>query len=379
MRRVPQVSPGAGYARHRREIDEAIARVLRSGEYILGSEVATFEAEFAAHHAVPHAVGVASGTDAIECALRACGIGSGDLVYTVSHTAVATVAGIERCGATVAFVDVDERTYTMDPGRLEEALSRAPHGGERPRAVIPVHLYGCPADLVSICEIAARHGLRVIEDCAQAHGASLRGRAVGGWGDLAAFSFYPTKNLGALGDGGMVVTRDPDLEERLRMLRQYGWDERRVSAFPGMNSRLDEIQAAVLRVRLRHLEAENEQRRALAEAYTRRLANSEVTVPTAPPDARHVYHQYVVRTPERDELRRRLGHDGIATAIHYPIPVHRQPAYAGKLPHQPLPRTEAVADEVLSLPMFPQLALETVESVAEAVVRWSVDRRTPHR
>jgi dTDP-4-amino-4,6-dideoxygalactose transaminase len=372
-RRVPQASPASAYARHRREIQGAIARVLESGEYILGNEVAAFEAEFAAYLGVPHAVGVANGTDAIECALRACGIGPGDLVYTVSHTAAATVAAVERCGATAIVVDIDERSYTMDPGRLEEALANGAPGGGRPAAIVPVHLYGCPADMEAICGVAGRYGLRVIEDCAQAHGARLRGRTVGSWGDLAAFSFYPTKNLGALGDGGMVVTRDRALWERLRMLRQYGWDERRVSIIPGINSRLDEVQAAVLRVKLRYLEEENDRRRVLAKRYSDRLVGCRVTVPFVPADARHVYHQYVVRTPRREELRRELARQGVSTAIHYPVPIHRQPAFHTRVPRQGLPRTDAVAGEVLSLPMYPQLEMEVVEAVADAILDWSAE------
>jgi len=371
--RFPQTSPGAACERHRREIDEAIARVLGSGEYILGSEVTAFEDEFSAYLGIAHAIGVANGTDAIECALRACCIGRGDLVYTVSHTAVATVAAVERCGATPVFVDIDERTCTMDPDRLDEALRRQPGGTGAPRAVIPVHLYGCPADIEAIRVIASRHGLRVIEDCAQAHGVSVAGRSVGTWGDMATYSFYPTKNLGALGDGGMVVTSDAELAGRARALRQYGWNDQRVSMIPGMNSRLDEIQAAVLRVKLPHLDEETDQRRALAEIYTERLAPTGLTLPVAAAGARHVYHQYVIRTPRRDALRRHLAGEGIGTTIHYPVPVHRQPAYEGRLPHPPLPRTEAAAGEVLSLPMFPQLEPDAIGVVADSITRWLAD------
>src|SRR5688572_19253148 len=236
--------PRRGYLAYRDEIDSAISRVLQGGMYILGSEVASFEREFAAYLGVAHAIGVASGTDALIVALKACGVGPGDSVITVSHTAVATVAAIELAGATPVLIDIDPDTFTLDASQLEGAIAAHPST----RAVIPVHLYGHPADMPSILDAASRHDLYVIEDCAQAHGASLAGRMAGTWGHMAAFSFYPTKNLGALGDGGAVATNDPSIAERAAALRQYGWRTRYISDFPGMNSRLDEIQSAVLRV-----------------------------------------------------------------------------------------------------------------------------------
>lgn len=369
---VPQTDPKAGYLAHQTEIDAAVHRVLESGWYILGREVESFEQEFAAYIRVRHAIGVASGTDALELSLRACGVGPGDLVFTVSHTAVATVAAIELAGATPVLVDIDPVTYTMDPKCLEAALAQPPTG--IPKAIIPVHLYGHPADMPSILEIAKRYGLYVIEDCAHSHGATLDGRITGAWGDIAAFSFYPTKNLGALGDGGMVVTNDPALAERVRLLRQYGWRERYISDIPGGNSRLDELQAAVLRVKLQYLDKENMRRQSLAQTYNALLADTGLTLPEVRSGVSHVYHQYVVRLPQRDVLRTYLRQAGIGTLIHYPVPVHLQPAYQDQLPRvAPLPWTEQVARQVLSLPMFPQLSDDQIRRVGECIVRFHSD------
>jgi dTDP-4-amino-4,6-dideoxygalactose transaminase len=369
---VPQTDPKAGYLAHQAEIDSAIQRVLNSGWYILGREVESFEQEFAAYIGVRHAIGVANGTDALELSLRACDVDPGDLVFTVSHTAVATIAAIELAGATPVLVDIDPVTYTMDPNCLEAALAHPPAG--KPKAVIPVHLYGHPADMPSILELAKRHGLYVIEDCAQSHGATLDGRMTGAWGDIAAFSFYPTKNLGALGDGGMIVTDNPALAERVRLLQQYGWRERYISDIPGGNSRLGELQAAVLRVKLRGLDKENMRRQSLAETYNARLARAGLTLPTVRAGVSHVYHQYVVRLPSRDALRTYLQHAGIGTLIHYPVPVHLQPAYQGRLSLvAPLPWTEQAARQVLSLPMFPQLSDDQARQVSECILRFHND------
>ncbi|HQE99079.1 MAG TPA: DegT/DnrJ/EryC1/StrS family aminotransferase [Anaerolineae bacterium] len=350
------------YAALKTEVDAAIAGVLARGTFILGPEVVAFEREFAAYCGVAHAVGVGSGTEALHLALRACHIGPGDEVITVAHTAVATVAAIELSGARPIFVDLDPQRGTLDPSRLEAAIT------PRTRAVIPVHLYGCPAELTPILDIARRHRLRVIEDCAQAHGAGYEGRHVGSWGDLGAFSFYPTKNLGAYGDGGAVVTNDPELAERVRLLREYGWAERYVSHIKGLNSRLDELQAAILRVKLRHLEAWNARRRALAQHYGALLRDSGLQLPLDPPDGRHVYHLYVVRTPQREALRAFLREQGIGTLIHYPVPIHLQPAYAD-LGYGPrtLPETELAAAQVLSLPLYPELREDEVSAVCAAI------------
>ena len=366
---IPQTNPKAGYLARKEKIDAAIARVLDSGWYILGSEVTGFEREFAAYVGTAHAVGVGSGTDALWLALRACGVGAGDSVLTVSHTAVATVAAIGLCGAVPVFVDVDPSTFTMDPARLREAIEKFPVG--RLKAVVPVHLYGLPADMPAIREIADRHGIRVIEDCAQSHGAALGGKKTGTFGDIAAFSFYPTKNLGALGDGGIVVTGDAELADRVRLLREYGWRERYVSGIPGTNSRLDELQAAVLRVKLPHLDEDNESRRRLAGLYDALLGGAELTLPRGRPGADHVYHQYVIRIRERDKLKTHLREKGIGTLIHYPVPVHRQPAYVVTTGSKPLlSRTEEIAGEILSLPMYPELGEENVRRVCAEIAGW---------
>ena len=362
MTAIPLVDLKAAYHRLQAEIDAAVARVLASGWYILGPEVRAFESEFAAYLGVEHAVGVASGTDAVLLALRALGVGPGDEVITVAHTAVATVTAIELCGATPRLVDIDPVTYTLDPTHLAAAIT------PRTRAIVPVHLYGAPADLDAILAVARAHGLLVVEDCAQAHGARTQGRTVGTLGDAAAFSFYPTKNLGALGDGGAVATNRPEVAERLRLLRQYGWRERYVSDVAGTNSRLDELQAAILRVRLGHLEAENEARRRLAARYDAALAGLPIALPAARPADCPVYHLYVIRAAARDALAEHLRARGIGTGVHYPVPVHRQPAYA-HLGYGPgsLPATEAAAAEVLSLPMYPDLTEGAVDTVAAAI------------
>lgn len=361
--------PKAAYLARRPEIDRAIHDTLDSGWYILGRQVEAFETAFAPCVGAEAGIGVGSGTDAIEIALRACGIGPGDVVLTVSHTAVATVAAIERCGATPALVEVDPSSFTMDPDRLERAVQAA---GGRARAVVPVHLYGHPADMPAIGHIARRHGLRVIEDAAQAHGAAIDGRKVGSWGDAAAFSFYPTKNLGALGDGGMVVTSDPQLAARARSLRQYGWERRYISGVPGINSRLDELQAAVLRVRLCHLDEDNARRRAIARRYDGLLGATDLVLPVTRAGSTHVFHQYVVRTPRRDDLRAHLRELEIGSLIHYPAAVHQQPAYAERLPAvDRFDRTPRIVNEILSLPMYPELTDSQVDTVADAVLSWA--------
>jgi dTDP-4-amino-4,6-dideoxygalactose transaminase len=293
---------------------------------------------------------------------------------------VATVAAIVRAGAVPVLVDVDPATYAMDPGRLEDAVRAVARGGAgRPRAVVVVHLYGLPADLAALRDVCQRHSLLLVEDCAQSHGALYRGRAVGAWGDAAGFSFYPTKNLGAFGDGGAVVTSDPAVAERVRLLREFGWRERQRSEMPGCNSRLDELQAAILRVRLRALAGDNERRRRHAQLYQSALAGTDVGLPLVPPEREHVFHQYVVRSPDRASLRAHLGARGIASAIHYPLAVHQQPGYGALVVRLgKLVESERTASEVLSLPMYPQLDPSQVEEVAAAVRVWSRrDQRRP--
>ena len=362
---IPQTTPLAAYRVSRARIDRAIARVLTSGRYVLGPEVEAFEREFAAYIGCRHAVGVGSGTDALVLALRALGLPPGTLVATVSHTAVATVAAIELAGLTPLLLDIDPAIYTLAP----PALARAFAGGRRVGAVIAVHLYGQAADLDALVPLARLHGATLIEDCAQSHGAMLGGRRLGSIGDVACFSFYPTKNLGAVGDGGAVLTSDHDLAVRLRELREYGWRERYVSAVPGMNTRLDPIQAAVLRVKLPGLDRANARRAAIAARYDRGLAKTGLGLPVRRSGATHVFHQYVVRTPRRDAMRAVLDRAGIGTAVHYPVPVHLQPAYRGRVGLDPggLGESERAAREVLSLPMFPELGAAEVARVIAAI------------
>jgi len=362
--------PKANYLAHKEEIDQAIRRVLDSGWYILGQEGAAFEQEFAEYLGVSQAVGVGNGTDALEIALRACGVGVGDAVITVSHTVVATVAAIDLVGAMPILVDIDPATFTLDPNRLEDTIRQ--HQGSRIKAIIPVHLYGHPAAMPAIMEIARRHDLYVIEDCAQSHGAAIKGRKTGAWGDLAAFSFYPTKNLGALGDGGAVVTNNAELAQKLRLLREYGWQRRYISDLPGMNTRLDEIQAAVLRVKLQYLDQENNQRRQLAEVYNSCLADTPLVLPEVGQDVETVYHQYVVKSQKRERLRDFLKDNAVGTLIHYPVPVHRQPAYQNRvgIGSGGLPETEKAVGEILSLPMYPQMTNAQAQQVAELIAGW---------
>ncbi|HWX47389.1 MAG TPA: DegT/DnrJ/EryC1/StrS family aminotransferase [Roseomonas sp.] len=366
---VPQADPGAAYRAQQPAIDAAIARVLHSGWYILGSEGAAFEQEFAEWLGLARAVGCANGTDALVLALRGLGIGPGMTVATVSHTAVATVAAIEMVGATPLLLDIDPDTYTMDPDELLAVLDDPPPGLPPIRAVIPVHLYGQACDLVPMLEACRAAGVAVIEDCAQAHGATLGGRMLGTFGDVAAFSLYPTKNLAALGDAGIIATADTALAEHIAAIRQYGWKRRYLSDMVGVNSRMDELQAAVLRVRLPLLAAANARRQAIAAAYDAALAGGPVAPPTRRPGAEHVFHQYVIRSAEREELAMWLRAQGVATAIHYPLPVHQQEAYRDRTPLGPAgcAETEAAAREVLSLPIYPELNDAQVELVCAAL------------
>lgn len=372
MNSIPVCDPSAGILSRRDAIEAALRRVLESNRYILGPEVEAFEAEFAAWCGLRHTVGVANGMDALVLALRVLDIGPGDTVLTVSMTATATVAAVRAVGATPVLVDVHPDSALMDPQRVAEALARWPARLPLPRVILPVHLYGQPCAMDELAQIAAGCGATLLEDCAQAHGAAYDGRRVGGFGRLAAFSFYPTKNLGAVGDGGAVLTNDDALAARLRRLRQYGWSAPQWAEEAGMNSRLDELQAAILRVRLPALEVDNARRRMLAAIYDTRLA----ALPTAslrrlPPDkrAQPVYHQYVCQTPERETLRTWLSGHGISTGVHYPHPVHLQPGYrdAVQIAVGGLTETERIARETLSLPMYPELPPEAAERVAQAV------------
>jgi len=357
----------------REEIMSGIERVLDGMNLFLGENVYRLEEEFAAYCGAPHAIGVGSGTDALHLALRAVGIGPGDEVITVSNTFFATVEAIALCGARPVFVDIDPSTYTMDPSRLEAAIT------PRTRAVVPVHLYGHPADMDPIIAISRGHGLSVVEDACQAHGAEYKGVRIGSLGDAAAFSFYYSKNLGAYGEGGMVVTKDREIATKVQMLRNHGSKERYQHALLGVNARLDEIQAAVLRVKLPHLDRWNAARRTWAEEYSRRLADLEdVVTPVVQPYAKHVFHLYVIRTPDRERLQRWLKSHGVSTGIHYPVSVHLQDACAD-LGYSPgsLPETEAAAEEILSLPMFAELTIDEVAYVCQTIrdyVRGSKER-----
>ncbi len=359
---IPCSNPLAQFTAHQQEIEEALLRVARGGWYILGSEVEAFEKEFASFCEVEHGVGVADGTDAIHLALRAAGIGAGDEVITVSNTAVATIVGIEMAGAVPVLVDIDPSTLAIDASKAVEAI------GPRTRAILAVHLFGQPADLDSLRTIADKNQLLLIEDCAQAHGARWNGKRVGSIGDLGCFSFYPTKNLGALGDGGMVVTKSDRFAQALRELRQYGWGQRYICTSRGMNSRLDEIQAAVLRVKLKYLDEDLNRRRNLASIYLDGLQGSRVSPLTLRKEAEHAYHLFVVRSSRRDELRAYLAENGVATLIQYPTPVHLQPAYSGQIKlGTPLPVTEKSAGEILSLPMYPELPARDALRVCELI------------
>lgn len=356
--------PKAQYLAHRIEIDEAIRRVVESGHYILGEEVSAFETEFASYIGAKHCIGVGSGTEALHVALRAAGVRPGDEVITTAHTAVATISAIELAGAKPVFADIEREYMTLDVAAVERAISR------RTRAIVPVHLYGQGADVDALAALAMKHGLRLIEDCAQAHGALLNGRRLGSIGDVGCFSAYPTKNLGALGDAGMIVTSDDEVATRCRLIREYGWAERFVSQISGFNTRLDELQAAVLRVKLRYLDDDNAKRRAIAGRYDAALASAPIELPRTRPSGTHVYHGYVIRSEHREALFSCLSEQGINTQIRYPVPVHRQEAYARLMRSgEQLPETERAAREVLSLPIYPELGADEVEAVISAVLK----------
>ena len=345
------------------ELEAATLRVVRSGWYLLGDELTAFEREFAAYTGARHCVGLANGLEALHLGLLALGVGPGDEVIVPSNTYIATWLAIGYVGATIVPVEPDEATYNLDPARIEPAIT------PRTKVILPVHLYGQACDMDPILDIARRHGLRVLEDAAQAQGATYRGRRVGALGDLTAWSFYPSKNLGALGDAGGVTTDDDALADKLRVLRNYGSRVKYVNEVRGFNSRLDEIQAAVLRVKLRHLDTWNDRRRRIAERYLAELGTSGLVLPqSADPDG-HIWHVFVVRHPDRDAFQRRLAAAGIATQIHYPTPPHLQDAYrdlgwgAGTFPI-----SEAIHREVLSLPIGPQMSDEQVDAVIGAVL-----------
>jgi len=359
---IPFVDLKAQYQSIKSEIDPAVARVLQSCEFVLGEEVAAFEEEFAAYSGARFGIAVNSGTSALHLALLAAGVGPGDEVITVPFTFVATVAAIRYTGARPVFVDIEPCSFTMDPAQVQDAIT------PRTRAIVPVHLYGQPTDMDPVLEIARRHGLIVIEDAAQAHGAEYKGRRVGSIGDLGCFSFYPAKNLGAYGEGGMVVTKDPDHARTIRMLRDWGQERKYHHVLQGYNYRMEGLQGAILRVKLRHLEAWTQARRSHAAMYDKLLADSGVQTPSVMPYSRHVYHIYAVRIAQRDGVEQTLHRQGIQAGIHYPIPVHLQTGYAALgYKSGDFPFTEEAADEVLSLPMYPEISRAQLELVCAAV------------
>ncbi len=357
------------YLSRRSELDGAVRGVLERGVYILGREVELFEEEFARYLKISGSVGVASGTDALRLALQALDIRTGDIVLTVSHTAVATVAAIEMTGASAMLVDVDPLTYTINPNIVEDALKRDVK--RQIKAIIPVHLYGQSSDVSVMRTLADKYQVWMIEDCAQAQGAEWNGIKTGSWGDISAFSFYPTKNLAAVGDAGLVASHNSEILSKVRRLREYGWGADRISLLPGINSRLDEVQAAILRVRLKYLDEDNEKRRAIAKTYTRRINRDDIILPFENKSARHVFHQYVVRTSHREIFREFLMSSGVPTSIHYPVPVHLQPGFQGRVVQfGSLAFTERIASEVVSLPLSPFMTEVEVDMVCQAVQQW---------
>jgi dTDP-4-amino-4,6-dideoxygalactose transaminase len=361
---IPMIDLGAQYRELKTEIDAAIARVFESSQFVLGNETAALEQEFAAYCNVAHAIGVNSGTSALHLALLAAGVGPGDEVITVPFTFFATAATIGYVGAIPVYVDIEPATFNMDVRRIEAAIT------EKTRAIMPVHLYGLPADMNPIIDIARRHNLVVIEDVAQAVGAEYQGRRAGSIGDIGCFSFYPTKNLGAAGEGGMVTTDNPEYGRKMRLLRSWGEEARYRPVLKGYNYRLQGIQAAILRVKLSRLEAWTETRRALAAQYNRLLQNADIVCPSTLPNARHVYCLYSIRAAHRDALHKDLEAAGIQTAVHYPSPIHLIPAYADeRYKAGDFPVAEACAQTVLSLPLHAHMSNEQVGEVCRRVLQ----------
>jgi len=359
---IPLVDVQAQHRSIAAEVESALRSVMERGDFILGHDVVAFETEYAAYCEAGHAVGLDSGLSALELGMRALGIGPGDEVVTPANSFIASSSAITFTGATPVWVDVDPGTYNLDPEAVRAVI------GPRTRAIMVVHLYGQPAEMSAICALAREQGLKVIEDACQAHGARYAGRRVGSLGDFAAFSFYPAKNLGAYGDGGMLTTNDPELAERVRMMRNYGQRQKYEHATMAWNRRLDTMQAAVLRIKLRYLDRWNEARREHAALYDRLLMESGLVLPRSMPDVEHVYHLYVVQAEQRDRLLAKLRERGVGAALHYPVPIHLQEAYRerGVRPGS-FPITERTAERVLSLPMYPELDRDQISRIAAAV------------
>lgn len=367
---VPVLDLKSQYQRIRQAIDDAVRGVLESGQFVLGPNVQVLEEELAAFLGVTRAIALASGTDALHLAIRALGIGPGDLVLTSPFTFIATATAISYTGAQPVFADISPGNFALDPDRAAEYLAGkgpGPKPAGRVKAVLPVHLYGLPAHMDPLLDMARHHGLRVVEDAAQAMGAGYRGRRVGSLGDVGCFSFYPTKNLGGIGDGGLATTQDPALGDHIFRLRVYGGRDRYVHEELGFNSRLDEIQAAILRVKLRFLTEWNARRRAIAARYREGLAGLPIGLPVESPECLHVYHQFTIRVPDRDAMQRRLAELGVRTAVYYPLPLHLQPMYRD-LGYRvgDFPEAERATREVLSLPIYPELTDAQVDEVVEA-------------
>ncbi|MBI1922649.1 DegT/DnrJ/EryC1/StrS family aminotransferase [Candidatus Poribacteria bacterium] len=362
MSNIPLIDLKVQYQSIKNEVKHAIDDVLESMQIFPGRNIQPFEEEFADYCGVPYSVAVGSGTEALRLALLACDIGAGDEVITVSHTFIATVAAISLTGATPVFVDIDPRTYTIDVSQVSDKIN------ERTKAILPVHLYGQPADMDGLTRIAKQHGLKIIEDAAQAHGTAYKGKKCGSIGDVGCFSFYCTKNLGAYGEAGIITTKDDEIAEKIKILRDHGRVSKDEHSVFGYNSRIDEIQAAILRVKLKKLDEWNDLRRQCALQYSKLLSETDVITPYEAPNAYHVYYVYVIRSKKRDELRSWLAKQGIGSAIHYPIPAHLQEAcrmYG--YPKGCLPVTEKVANEVLSLPMYPELLEEQINEIANQI------------
>lgn len=364
---IPLVDLKAQYLSIKEEIDEAIQRVLNKCNFIMGDEVKEFEEELASFCSAKYAVGVSSGTDALLLALKAINIQPGDEVITVPNTFIATTEAITMAGGKIKFVDIDEETFNIDTNKIESAITN------KTRAILPVHLYGQPANMDPIIDVAKKYNLKVIEDAAQAHGAEYKNKRVGALGDIGIFSFYPGKNLGAYGDAGAVVTNDPDISNKIAMLRNHGRTKKYEHEYEGYNCRLDTLQAAILRVKLKYINSWNEARRNHASSYRKLLQNTDIILPTEQKDNKHIYHIFAVRTADRDNLLNKLKNEGIGAGIHYPIPLHLQPAYrylgykAGDFPI-----TEKCAREIISLPMYPELDEVKIKKIAEAISKFTI-------
>ena len=367
---IPFSNPHASYKAYWHETNEAIRRVLDSGCYILGKEVENFENEFASFHGNElHGVGVANGTDAISLCLRVLGLGTGDEIITPSHTAVATVAGIELAGCTPVFADINPRTRCIDPKSIEQRVST------NTRAIMPVHIYGQPAEMHRILEIAKVHTLAVVEDCSQAHGAEINGQKVGTFAEISAYSCYPTKNLGGTGDGGVILCRSKEFAEKIKSLRQYGWNDARESIIPGFNSRLDELQAAILRVKLQHLADDNAKRREIALRYNEGFKGFPLTLPSISEKERHAMHLYVIECDRRNELMDYLRSNQIGASLHYPLAVHQHAAYANRIRgRNDLRVTEHFYQRNLTLPLYPELSNDSIEHVISIVQNWFIKK-----